>query len=323
RGESVGVFQLEGAGMRDLMRKMRPDHINDLVALVALYRPGPMDSIPKYIACKRGREAPDYLHPALEPILKETFGVMTYQEDVMRIARELAGYSMGEADLLRRAMGKKIASEMAVHRDRFIKGAGEKNILPSIAEQIFEQAAKFAGYGFNKGHAAAYAQVAYQTAYLKANYPVEFLAASMTLDIGNTDRLNIFKQEAQRLNVRVLPPDINRSEAAFACDAEKGLVFYALAAVKGVGRQAMDHVVEIRRQGGLFKSLSDFARRVDPRQVNKRAFENLVRAGAFDSLNKNRRQLVENSDRILSGAQAAARERESGQNNLFGGGGAT
>ena len=321
RGDSVGVFQMEGAGMRDLLRKMKPNHINDLVALVALYRPGPMDSIPKYIACKNGKEAPEYLHPALEPILNETYGVMTYQEDVMNIARELGGYSLGQADLLRRAMGKKIPAEMAAHRERFLKGAGEKGVLPSVAEQIFEQAAKFAGYGFNKGHAAAYAQVAYQTAYIKANYPVEFLAASMTLDIGNTDRLNVFRQEAQRLGVTVAPPNINVSEAVFTCDADAGIVFYALAAVKGVGRQAMDHVVEVRKTGGLFKSVSDFARRVDPRQVNKRAFENLVRAGAFDTLNKNRRQLVENSDRILSGAQAAARERESGQHSLFGGGG--
>jgi DNA polymerase-3 subunit alpha len=320
RGDSIGVFQLEGAGMRDLMRKMKPDHINDLVALVALYRPGPMDSIPKYIACKNGKEAVEYLHPLLEPILRETYGVMTYQDDVMRIARELAGYTMGEADLLRRAMGKKIPAEMIMHREKFLKGAGERGVITSIAEQIFEQAEKFAGYGFNKGHAAAYAQVAYQTAYLKANYPVEFLAASMTLDIGNTDRLNVFRQEAQRLGVKIATPDINRSEAVFTCDAGAGMVFYALAAVKGVGRQAMDHVVEIRSAGGKFKSISDFARRVDPKLVNKRAFENLVRAGAFDSLNKNRRQLVENSDRILGGAQAAARERESGQVSLFGGG---
>src|SRR5262249_20851965 len=164
RGDSVGVFQLEGQGMRDLLRKMRPDRIHDLIALVALYRPGPMDSIPKYIAVKNAKEAPEYLHPLLKPILKETFGVMTYQEDVMNIARELAGYSLGQADLLRRAMGKKIASEMDPHREKFIEGAGRKGILPGIAEQIFEQAAKFAGYGFNKGHAAAYAQVAYQTA---------------------------------------------------------------------------------------------------------------------------------------------------------------
>jgi DNA polymerase-3 subunit alpha len=319
-GDSVGVFQLEGAGMRDLLRKMKPDHINDLVALVALYRPGPMDSIPTYIARKNGKEPVEYLHPALEPILKETYGVMTYQDDVMRIARELAGYTMGEADILRRAMGKKIPAEMIPQRQKFMKGAGERKIARNVAETIFEQAEKFAGYGFNKGHAAAYAQVAYQTAYLKANYPVEFLAASMTLDIGNTDRLNIFRQEAQRLGVKVAPPDINVSEAVFTCDAQANTVFYALAAVKGVGKQAMDHVVEMRKDGGKFKSLSDFSRRVDPRLVNKRAFENLVRAGAFDSLNPNRRQLVENSDRILGGAQAAQRERESGQVSLFGGG---
>ena len=320
KGDSVGVFQMEGAGMRDLLRKMKPNHINDLVALVALYRPGPMDAIPTYIARKNGKELVEYLHPSLEPILSETYGVMTYQDDVMRIARELAGYTMGEADILRRAMGKKIPAEMIPQREKFMKGAAERNIPRSAAEQIFEQAEKFAGYGFNKGHAAAYAQVAYQTAYLKANYPVEFLAASMTLDIGNTDRLNIFRQEAQRLGVTVAPPDINRSESVFSVDAAANTVFYALAAVKGVGKQAMDHVVEVRTTGGKFKSISDFARRVDPRQVNKRSFENLVRAGAFNSLNPNRRQLVENSDRILGGAQAAQRERESGQVSLFGGG---
>jgi DNA polymerase-3 subunit alpha len=318
RGESVGVFQLEGQGMRDLLRKMKPDHINDLVALVALYRPGPMESIPKYIACKRGREKPDYLHPALEPILNETFGVMTYQEDVMSIARELAGYTMGQADLLRRAMGKKIPAEMAMHHETFIKGAGERGILPSLAEQIFEQAAKFAGYGFPKGHAAAYAQVAYQTAYLKANYPVEFLAASMTLDIGNTDRLNIFRQEAQRLGIRIAPPDINRSESYFACDAENGVIYYALAAVKGVGKQAMDHVVAQRNASGPFTSVADFARRLDAKLVNKRAFESLVRAGAFDALSPNRRQLVESSDTILNAASRNTLERESGQSTLFG-----
>ncbi|HEU0161339.1 MAG TPA: DNA polymerase III subunit alpha [Rhizomicrobium sp.] len=318
-GDSVGVFQMEGAGMRDLLRKMKPNHINDLVALVALYRPGPMDSIPTYIARKNGKEPVEYLHPAMEPILNETYGVMTYQDDVMRIARELAGYTMGEADILRRAMGKKIPAEMIPQREKFMKGAAERKIARNVAETIFEQAEKFAGYGFNKGHAAAYAQVAYQTAYLKANYPVEFLAASMTLDIGNTDRLNIFRQEAQRLDVTIAPPDINVSEAVFTCDAAKNTVFYALAAVKGVGIQAMDHLVQVRREGGAFTSLSDFARRVDPRLVNKRAFENLVRAGAFDRLNPNRRQLVENSDRILGGAQAAQRERESGQVSLFGG----
>ncbi|MCX7280137.1 MAG: DNA polymerase III subunit alpha, partial [Alphaproteobacteria bacterium] len=224
-------------------------------------------------------------------------------------------------DILRRAMGKKIPAEMIPQREKFMKGAAERGITRNVAETIFEQAEKFAGYGFNKGHAAAYAQVAYQTAFLKANYPVEFLAASMTLDIGNTDRLNIFRQEAQRLGVTIAPPDINRSESVFTCDAADNTVFYALAAVKGVGKQAMDHVVEARIAGGKFKSLSDFSHRVDPRLVNKRAFENLARAGAFDSLNPNRRQVVDNSDRVLGGAQAAQRERESGQASMFGGDG--
>jgi DNA polymerase-3 subunit alpha len=318
KGDSVGVFQLEGAGMRDLMRKMKPDHINDLVALVALYRPGPMDSIPKYIACKRGREKPEYLHPLLEPILNETFGVMTYQEDVMRIARELGGYTMGQADLLRRAMGKKIASEMAMHRETFVKGSASKGVPKGVAEQIFEQAAKFAGYGFNKGHAAAYAQVAYQTAYLKANYPVEFLAASMTLDASSTDRLNVFRQEAQRLGIKVVPPDLNRSDAFFTCDAEKSEIYYALAAVKGVGRQAMEHLVAQRTAGGPFRSVGDFARRVDSKLVNKRAFESLVRAGALDALCPNRRQLVESGDQILNESALVNRERETGQSTLFG-----
>jgi DNA-directed DNA polymerase III (polc) len=320
KGDSVGVFQLESTGMRDLMRKMKPDRINDLVALVALYRPGPMDSIPKYIAVKNGKEEPEYLHPKLEPILKDTYGVMTYQEDVMHIAQELAGYTMGQADNLRRAMGKKIVAEMVKERERFLKGASERGVKPEIAEQIFDQAAKFAGYGFNKGHAAAYAHVAYQTAYLKAHYPVEFLAASMTLDMGQTDRLNVFRQEAQRLGISVLQPDVNRSTAVFSVNAEKKEIYYALAAIKGVGRQAMDHLVEVRKQGGPFKSMADFANRVDPKQINKRVVENLARAGAFDSLNKNRRQVVEGADLILAAAQAATSERESGQVSLFGGG---
>jgi DNA polymerase III subunit alpha len=320
KGECVGVFQLESQGMRDLIKKLRPDHINDLIALVALYRPGPMDSIPKYIACKHGREKPEYLHPTLEPILSETFGVMTYQEDVMRIARELGGYSMGEADLLRRAMGKKIPSEMAKQRETFIAGATARKVSNDVADQIFDQAAKFAGYGFNKGHAAAYAQVAYQTAYLKANYPVEFLAASMTLDIGNTDRLNIFRQEAARLGIEVRAPDINRSEAHFACDGEKdgGIIYYALAAVKNVGRQAMENLVAARAEGGPFKSIADFARRIDPKLVNKRAFESLVRAGTFDALHRNRCQLVQSADAVLSDAARHVRDRDAGQSSLFG-----
>ena len=322
RGESVGVFQLESQGMRDLIKRLKPDHINDLVALVALYRPGPMDSIPKYIACKHGRERPEYLHPGLEPILRDTFGVMTYQEDVMRIARELAGFSMGEADLLRHAMGKKIAAKMAVMREKFVAGAVTNGINSDIAAQIFDQAAKFAGYGFNKGHAAAYAQVAYQTAYLKANYPVEFLAASMTLDIGNSDRLNVFRQEARRLGITVRPPDINRSQVHFSCEpagtGQRGAINYALAAIKNVGPQAMEHVVAVREQDGPFRSIADFSAQIDPRLVNKRAFESLVKAGTFDPIHANRHQLLESADLILSDAARRTRERTEGQSSLFG-----
>jgi DNA polymerase-3 subunit alpha len=281
-----------------------------------------MDSIPKYIACKHGREKPEYLHPGLEPILRDTFGVMTYQEDVMRIARELAGFSMGEADLLRHAMGKKIAAKMAVMREKFVTGAVKNAIDGEIAAQIFDQAAKFAGYGFNKGHAAAYAQVAYQTAFLKANFPVEFLAASMSLDIGNPDRLNIFRQEARRLGITVRPPDINHSQVLFSCAAGSngaaGVIYYALAAVKNVGPQAMEHLVQLRQQGGPFQSIGDFAARIDPKLVNKRAFENLVKAGAFDGVHSNRRQLFDSGDTILSHAGRNMRDRSAGQSSLFG-----
>ncbi len=321
-GDGIGVFQLESQGMRDLMRRLKPDRIEDLIALVALYRPGPMDSIPKYIACKHGREQPDYLHPALEPILSETFGVMTYQEDVMRIARELAGYSMGEADLLRRAMGKKIKAEMDVQRERFVDGAKKNGIDPIVAREIFEQAAKFADYGFNKGHAAAYAHVAWQTAWLKANYTAEFLCASMTLDIGSTDRLNVFTQEATRLGLKVLPPDVNHSSAVFAVETGADgapAIRYALSAVRNVGRQAMEHVAETRKAGGRFKSLFDFARRIDPKWVNKRALESLAAAGAFDSINPNRAQVMASADLMLANASGAQRDRESGQVSMFGG----
>ena len=322
KGASTGIFQLESTGMRDLLRKMKPDRIEDLVALVALYRPGPMDNIPKYIDCKHGRDKPTYLHPALEPILCDTYGVMTYQEDVMLIARELAGYTLGQADELRRAMGKKIKEKMAEQRAKFIAGAGKKkNIPPAIAEQIFDQAEKFAGYGFNKAHAAAYAQVAYQTAWLKANYPVEFFCASMTLDIGSPDRLSIFRQEAERLSISVAPPDVNKSGALFVASRRADgteVIHYALAGIKNVGRVAMEHVTAVRKAGGPFKSLFDFAKRVDAKFVNKRILENLVAAGAFDSLVRNRAQAHAAIDQMLGEASATSRERDSAQVNLFG-----
>jgi DNA polymerase-3 subunit alpha len=322
RGETVGVFQLEGAGVRDMLKKLRPDCFEDIIAVVSLYRPGPMENIPRYIAVKHGEEVADYLHPALEGILKETHGIMIYQEQVMQIAQLLAGYSLGSADLLRRAMGKKIPAEMEAQRQLFIEGAVGRGVDAGLADHIFDNMAKFAGYGFNKSHAAAYALVAYQTAYLKANYPVEFLAALMTLDLGNTDKLNVFRQELDRLDIRLLPPDINRSEVAFAVEPDpttgKPAIRYALAAVKGVGGQAMSDLVAARATQGRFKDLLDFAGRLDARSFNRRQFENLAKAGAFDGLNPNRAQTFAAAEQLLRQASLAAEERDSRQETLFG-----
>ncbi|MGH6999922.1 MAG: DNA polymerase III subunit alpha [Stellaceae bacterium] len=320
-GETVGVFQLEGAGMRDMLKKLDPDRFEDIVAVNALYRPGPMENIPRYIAVKHGNESAEYMHPELEPILEETQGIIIYQEQVMEIAKVLSGYSLGSADLLRRAMGKKIKSEMEAQRKQFIDGAKAHGVSDRLAEYIFEQVAKFAGYGFNKSHAAAYALVGYQTAYLKANYPVEFMAASMTLDMGNTDKLNVFRQECDRLGIKVLPPDINRSGVEFAVEAsgEGGAIRYALAAVKGVGSGAMRQVVAERAAQGPFKDLLDFAARIDPKHFNKRQFESLVKAGAFDAIAPNRAQAFAAIEFLLRHANAAANERTSQQVNLFGG----
>ncbi|MFZ5792011.1 MAG: DNA polymerase III subunit alpha [Pseudomonadota bacterium] len=320
RGETTGVFQLESSGMRDVLRKLKPDRFEDIIAVVALYRPGPMDNIPRYIACKHGEEEPDYLHPSLEGILKETFGIMIYQEQVMQIAQELSGYSLGGADLLRRAMGKKIKAEMDAQRKDFVEGAKKRGVSEAKATQIFEQVEKFAGYGFNKSHAAAYALVAYQTAWLKANHPVEFLAASMTYDMGNTDKLNVFRQELERLGIALLPPDINRSRAGFTVERdEKGAlaIRYALAAIRNVGAGAIDAVVAEREANGPFKDLADFARRIDHRHLNKRQLESLAAAGAFDRLMPNRRRVFDGIEQILRHATLAAEERTSAQVSLF------
>jgi len=323
RAETVGVFQMESSGMRDVLRRLRADRFEDIIAVVALYRPGPMDNIPSFIRRKHGEEEPDYLYPSLEGILKETFGIMIYQEQVMQIAQELAGYSLGSADLLRRAMGKKIKSEMDAQHQHFCDGAVARGVKEEIADRIFEQVAKFAGYGFNKSHAAAYALVAYQTAYLKANYPVEFLAASMTFDMGNTDKLNTYRQELVRQGIPLLPPDVNRSQADFSVERlDDGAwgVRYALGAIKNVGEAAMESLVGERAENGPFKTLGDFAGRLDPRALNKRQVENLARAGGFDGLSGNRRQIYEAAETIVRHAAAAASERASAQVNLFGGG---
>ncbi len=323
RADTVGVFQLESSGMRDYLRKLQPNRFEDIIAINALYRPGPMENIPRYIAIKHGQEQPDYLHPQIEGILKETHGIMIYQEQVMQIAQVLAGYTLGGADLLRRAMGKKIKAEMDAQEKTFIEGALAHGVDRRRAELIFDQMAKFAGYGFNKSHAAAYALVAYQTAYLKANYPVEFLAASMTLDMGNTDKLNQFRAELDRLGIALLPPDINLSGVDFTVEpgpkTGEPAIRYALAAVKGVGAQAMRDVVVERDANGRFKDLFDFARRLDTRSFNRRQFESLAKAGAFVPLNPNRAQTLAAADLLLRQASRAAEDRVSRQESLFGG----
>ena len=320
QGTTVGVFQLESSGMRDVLRKLRPERFEEIIALVALYRPGPMDNIPKYIACKHGLERPDYMDPSLEEILKETFGVIIYQEQVMQIAQVLSGYTLGRADLLRRAMGKKIRSEMNAQRQHFVAGAVARGVSEGRASRIFDHVAKFAGYGFNKSHAAAYALVAYQTAYLKANHPVEFLAASMTCDLGNTDKLNVFRQEADRLSIRLLPPDVNRSGAGFTVETVDGAgaIRYALGAIKNVGAGAMAELVRERERDGPFRDLFDFARRLGARVLNKRQFENLVRAGAFDSLDRYRARVFAAIETLLRVSAEANEARANGQESLFG-----
>ncbi|RKK03567.1 DNA polymerase III subunit alpha [Pseudoroseomonas wenyumeiae] len=320
RGDSAGVFQFEGQGMRDCLRMMRPDRFEDLIAAVSLYRPGPMANIPAYCARKHG-EAWEPVHPAMRHLVEETYGILVYQEQVMQISQDVAGYSLGGADLLRRAMGKKIRSEMEAQRKIFVDGAVKNGVPEGKAGEIFDLMEKFAEYGFNKSHAAAYALVAYHTAYLKANHPVAFIAASMTFDMDKTEKLANHMQEASRLGIKVLPPDVNRSAADFRVekDAEGNeCIRFALAAVKRVGLQAMKDLVAARDRP--FESVADFAGRVDPKLLNKMQLENLARAGAFDTLEKNRARVMTGAEVILRRAQAKAEERASSQIGLFGGG---
>ncbi|ODT31481.1 MAG: DNA polymerase III subunit alpha [Kaistia sp. SCN 65-12] len=315
RGEVVGVFQVESAGMRKALLGMKPDCIEDIIALVALYRPGPMENIPTYNARKHGEEEIASIHPRIDHLVKETQGVIVYQEQVMQIAQELAGYSLGEADLLRRAMGKKIRAEMDKQRERFVSGAVERGVTKPQADFIFDLLAKFADYGFNKSHAAAYAVVSYQTAYLKAHYPVEFLAASMTLDIGNTDKLADFRQDALRLGIEVVAPSVQTSFRAF--EVRENRIFYSLAALKGVGDAAVEHIVE-KRKDGPFKSLADFCERVDPKIVGKRVFESLIMAGALDCFGHDRAAMLAGVERMMGLAALAQQNAASGQTDIFG-----
>ncbi|OSZ70510.1 DNA polymerase III subunit alpha [Sphingomonas sp. IBVSS1] len=320
-GDTVGVFQFESEGMRRALGLVKPDCFADIVALGALYRPGPMDNIPSFAARKAGREKVELLHPAMEPILRETYGIIVYQEQVMSLARELAGYSLGEADLLRRAMGKKIHHEMVAQKARFSEGAEKNGIDAATSDAIFELILKFANYGFNKSHAAAYALVSYHTAWLKTHHRAIFYAASMAYDIDNTDRLAIFAEDARRSGVAMLPPCINASAADFTVeDGPDGApaVRYALAGLKGVGMKAMEGLVADRSGNGAFTDLADFARRCDPKGLNKRQLESLIAAGGFDAINANRAGVHALAEAIMASAQAAAAERESAQVALFG-----
>ncbi|MDX8529343.1 DNA polymerase III subunit alpha [Mesorhizobium sp. VK25A] len=315
RGEVVGVFQVESAGMRKALIGMRPDCIEDIIALVALYRPGPMENIPTYNARKHGEEEMASIHPKIDHLVKETQGVIVYQEQVMQIAQQLSGYSLGEADLLRRAMGKKIRAEMDKQRERFVSGAVERGVSKPQADFIFDLLAKFADYGFNKSHAAAYAVVSYQTAYLKAHYPVEFLAASMTLDMSNTDKLADFRQDAMRLGIEVVAPSVMSSFRPFEVGENK--IFYSLAALKGVGDAAVEHIVEMRGENP-FKNLADFCERVDPKTVGKRVFESLIMAGALDCFGHDRAQMMAGVERMMGLASLAQQNAISGQADIFG-----
>lgn len=315
RLETIGIFQIESPGMKDVVKRMRPDRFEDIIALVALYRPGPMDDIPRYCACKHGDEDVYIPHPLIETILSPTYGVMVYQEQVMQIAQVMCGYTLGGADLLRRAMGKKIKSEMDEQRSRFVSGAIEKGVSDKTANLVFDQVAKFAGYGFNKSHAAPYAFISYQTAYLKANFPAEFMASTMTHDRHNTDKLSIYVAELKRMNIELLPPDINASREVFT--VEGGAVRYALTALKGVGSDSVIHIMEESKKG-KFQDIYDFARRMDPKVLNKKLMESLIQGGAFDQINPNRAELFENIETLSIFNGQVFAEKQSAQLTLFG-----
>ena len=315
-GETSGVFQFESPGMKDLLVKAQPENFDDLIALVALFRPGPMENIPKYLASKHGKEEPEKLHELIEPIIAETYGVVIYQEQVIQIAQKLSGFSAGEADLLRRAMGKKIKSEMDAQRDKFISGAAENGVDRKRSEYIFNLVDKFAGYGFNKAHSAAYALIAYQTAYLKANYPLAFMSALLTLDIGNADKLANFVSETKRMNIAILPPSINSSNIDFRIEGKS--IRFSLAALKNVGNQSVKYICEERDENGEYKSVTDFISRIDPHFVNKRSFESLICAGAFDGMEKNRAKLFKNIELLLSEANRIFNKKHDGQADIFG-----
>ena len=315
-GNTVGLFQVESAGMREALMQMKPNHIEDIIALVALYRPGPMSNIPVYNDCKHGRQTPDYLHPLLEDILKPTYGVIIYQEQVMQIAQKLSGFTAGEADILRRAMGKKKRAELEKQKQGFIAGALKNGISKDVAASIFLKIEPFAEYGFNKSHAAAYAIISYQTAFLKTYYPKEFFAASMTMDISNQNKLSEFHEELKRININVVRPDINKCYADFKFDEEN--FYYALGGIKSVGFDAISNVVKERLTNGEFKSINDFLNRVNPKDINKLQLEGLVKAGAFDNIEKNRQALFNSIPNFILKTKNIHENKAANQIDLFG-----
>ena len=314
-GNTIGIFQLESSGMQDVLRNMQPDCFEDIIALVALYRPGPMDNIPKYIACKKGDDKPDYMDDSLEKILKETYGVIIYQEQVMQTAQILSNYSLGEADILRRAMGKKIKSEMDAQKERFISGAIKNGINEKKADYIFEQVAVFAGYGFNKSHAAAYALIAYQTAYLKTHFPEFFITASMSLEKDNTDKLSIFVNDAKKMGIKILPPDINKSKMDF--DVEENDIRYGLGAIKNTSQKDMIQINDEVHQNGNFKDLYDFAQRLDASVLSKKNLEFLAYSGTFDAIENNRNKVYQSINILSSISNAAMEKNSNNQDYLF------
>ncbi len=314
-GKTIGLFQLESSGMKDALINMKPNRLEDIIALVALYRPGPMSNIPIYNECKHGKREPDYLHPKLEEILKPTYGVIIYQEQVMQIAQALSGFTPGEADILRRAMGKKKRAELEKQKHRFVEGAFKNGISKDIAAGIFLKIEPFAEYGFNKSHAAAYAVIAYQTAFLKTYYPHEFFAASMSMDISNQNKLSEFYEELKRLNINVIRPNINTCYADFTSNGKDFL--YALGAIKNVGYEAISNVVKERSKNGEYKNVSDFINRTNPKNINKLQLEGLVKAGAFDELNSNRQSLFNSIPNIILKSKNNHENKMDNQINLF------
>ena len=314
-GKTVGLFQIESAGMRDALMQMKPNHIEDIIALVALYRPGPMSNISIYNDCKHGKKDPDYLHPLLEEILKPTYGVIIYQEQVMQIAQKLSGFTAGQADILRRAMGKKKRVELEKQKQNFIAGAVKNGISKDVAAGIFLKIEPFAEYGFNKSHAAAYGIISFQTAFLKTYFPKEFIAASMTMDISNQNKLSEFYEDLKRLKIKIVRPDINRCFADFRTDGEN--FYYALGGIKAVGFEAISNIVKERIKNGSFKSINDFLQRVDPKDINKLQLEGLVKAGAFDSLISNRQSIFNSIPNLITKSKNYFENKVAKQIDLF------